>query len=318
MSGGVGGGGGVVVPLEVGTPGGGVPVTGGGDTLWTTHDVSNLLNGGTNVYDALRQIAAQDQSVILPPAVNFYEEDDGAGNAVRFAAFDVWIIPIWWLVNEDLTYTITPIGWKETGTALASNELPFRDLKLGFNLGELVTNAGAEDTTGTRYSSTNTVNNDTFGSRSSEITNANATKELGVGFSTVEILRATGATVGTRSYAQEYTNRTTEWFDRTEFGPLSWEISGGMIYNEATSTAPVKKLLEAPYGSQGPLYRCMTMDATGAGGATMSFAMTATKVSLSIGANDWVMRFDDSISSSTAFGFILDDTDFGVLDVNRV
>jgi len=298
-------------PLSVGSP---APA---GTSKWDTHDTA-FIRAGDSVMDALQQIVAQDQCILFPPAVNFFE-DVGAANPL-VASFDTFVFPYWYLINEDLTTDITPIAWKETGSALGNYELPFRQLKLGFNLGELVTQVHTTTRTAAQsYTASNTTTSATYGTRSQVLNNYSGQSTTNVAFSEKGVDPDTNVVYSLNAnYYRQYADRTLEWFDRTVFGPVSWEISGGMIYNEVTDTTSVQKILETPYLQQGGLFRVMTMEATGAGGATLDFRPTAMKMSLSIGANDWVMRFDDAIPGSTAFGFILDDNALGILDENRV
>lgn len=296
-------------PLSVGTP------VAPGRSKWDDHNTQDIV-AGQNVGDALAQIVAQDQCILFPPAVNF-AEDVGAAQPL-IASFDTFVFPYWYLINEDLSSAITPISWKESGSALGSYELPFRNLVLGFELKQLVTAVNAEDRGAVDNYSTTSTASATYGSRTQVLNNQVADSGVGVSFSKQEVDTDNVVINNNKYYNREFADRTIEWFDRTVFSPQSWEISGGMIFNEVTDTSSVTKILQTPYLYQGGLFRLMTMNATGAGGVNLDFVTTAMRMTLSIGKTDWVMRFGDALPASTAFHFILDDTDLGVLDEDRI
>jgi hypothetical protein len=66
------------------------------------------------------------------------------------------------------------------------------------------------------------------------------------------------------------------------------------------------------------LWQLMKVQATGAGGATIDAEVAFFQAELSVTPRDWVVRFSGGRPWDESFGFILDDTDLGVLDENRV
>ncbi|MGA1036664.1 MAG: hypothetical protein ACO3VQ_02515 [Ilumatobacteraceae bacterium] len=278
---------GTAVPFEVQVP-----------DVAVTQSLVFDVSAGDWVGDKLDDLLAVEYGMMLPAAVNF-QEDTGTGD--RYCTFDVFLFPRTYLINEDVTVNPIPrIEWQES-TTVSGTGLPFRSLRLGYTLDRVI-NSTILKTTGTDSTAENTPSRELRGSR--------------VLVYEPEISEQLSTQAERDALAQDL----VEWFSETELTARSWEVTGGMIRNLCDDAAlpKVQELLSAPYYQQGPLFRLMTLVATGSGGEKLEFGVTALKAHLSIGKNDWVMRFDDGMNDTTAFGFVLDDNDLGVLDENRI
>ena len=272
------------------------PATGEPISLW--QDITVEITAGVdNVGDVLASMVASEYGIMLPAALNFYE---ALGD--RICGFDVMLIPRSYLWNET-SFDEVFYYWKEVGIDFDKEPygLPFRNLRVGFNIDSVTNGATITDPAGgTPSTSENTTSRAATGPRSTSIEG---------------LLDETAR--------EELAETLTRWFDEIDFVPISFEISGGMIEthtNEfnADQVLQVKHLLLAPYAQQGPLYRWMGMEATGAGGTTLSFGFTSMSATLTITPTDWNMRLGNGVHENTAFAFILDDTELGVLDENRI
>ena len=274
-------------------PGSGEPIS-----LW--QDITVDVTAGVDyVGDVLASMVATEYGVMLPAALNFYEE-----LAERVCGFDVMLIPRSYLWNEVADSEVF-FYWKELGVDFNKVPfgLPFRNLRVGFNI-DSVTNAA-------------TITNPAGGTPS---TSENTTSRSAVGPRSARVDGLFGANDAARD---ELAETLTRWFDEIDFVPQSFEITGGMIeqhtdeYN-ADQVLQVKHLLLAPYAQQGPLYRAMSLEATGAGGTELSFGFTAMSATLTLTGDDWKIRLGNGMHENSAFAFILDDTELGVLDENRI
>lgn len=280
----------VTLPLD--------PLTGEPISLW--QDITLDITAGVDyVGDVLNDMLATEYGIMLPAALNFYEE-----LFERVCGFDVMLIPRSYLWNE-ITDSEIFFYWKEIGPDFQTYPagLPFRNLRVGFNI-DSVTNAA-------------TITNPAGGTPS---TSENTTSRAAVGPRSARVDGLFGADDTAR---EELAETLTRWFDEIDFVPQSFEITGGMI-EEHTSEYnlqqinQVKHLLLAPYAQQGPLYRWMSLEATGAGGTPLSFGFTAMSATLNLTGDDWKMRLGNGMHENSAFAFILDDDELGVLDENRI
>jgi hypothetical protein len=265
-------------------------------SLWQDITV-DITAGVDNVGDVLSSMVASEYGIMLPAALNFYEE-----LADRVCGFDVMLIPRSYLWNE-ASFEEVFFYWKEIGVDFDKEPygLPFRNLRVGFNI-DSVTNAATitDPAGGAPATSENTTSRSAVGPRSARIEG---------------LLDAPAQA--------DLADTLTRWFDEIDFVPQSFEITGGMIEahtNEfnGDQVLQVQHLLLAPYAQQGPLYRWMSLEATGAGGTPLSFGFTSMSATLTLSGDDWRMRLGNGVHENTAFGFILDDTELGVLDENRI
>ena len=188
-------------------------------------------------------------------------------------------------------------GMKGTGS-LSSTDLPIRKLKLEFNDKQIVTQAQITRTGGTSQFSYDDTVSQTYGPRSiamSELPFTSDTQSL--------------------NYAEYFTKR----FNTASFVPSQFEITGSMIESAANDSAldGVKTLLHQNSHVYGALFKPTTISWTGAGSTSNTAAVTPVRLRLSVKPEDWVMQII-CVDAASNMGFVLDSTQLGVLDQNRI
>jgi hypothetical protein len=249
-------------------------------------DVSVTTLQGQFLGDTFETIAAAEGGIVYPAWVYFL---DGAR-----VFYIIWGTQRALLAPQSYS-TVLP-DFNGTGT-VGSTELPMRALELGFNDHELITQAEVSRTGGTAQFSYKDTASQTYGPRSVSLTNLPLTTDADA-----------------LSHAQELTTR----YDATNFVPSSFEFTGSMIEgaNDAALDG-VKNLLSASAYHTGPLFKPTTVTWTGAGSTSNTATVTPMRLRLSATPEDWTMRLH-TLDAGSNMGFILDDTQLGVLDQNRI
>jgi hypothetical protein len=192
-----------------------------------------------------------------------------------------------------------PFTFRGGGT-FTSGDLPFRDLRVGFNSDELVTQASITRVAGTQAVSANNTASQTYGPRS---------------VSFYEIF--TQDDDDSQSLADFYTTR----FDTTDFTPQEFTVTGNMITGHATDDAAtqvlVEELIKWDDDNDGFLWSPTTVDWVGAGGTTNTEVVVPWRVHLSATTTDWSMRVS-CLPAAQQMGFMLNSSRLGVLDTNRI
>jgi hypothetical protein len=188
-------------------------------------------------------------------------------------------------------------GMKGTGS-LSSTDLPIRKLKLAFNDKQIVTQAQITRTGGTSQYSYNDSVSQTYGPRSIGMSDLPFTSDA-----------------QSLSYAEFYTKR----FNTASFVPSQFEITGSMIESSANDSAlnGVKTLLHQNSHAYGALFKPTTISWTGAGSTSNTAVVTPVRLRLSVKPEDWVMQIL-CVDAASNMGFVLDSTQLGVLDQNRI
>ena len=188
-------------------------------------------------------------------------------------------------------------GMKGTGS-LSSTDLPIRKLKLAFNDKQIVTQAQITRTGGTSQYSYNDSVSQTYGPRSIGMSDLPFTSDA-----------------QSLSYAEFYTKR----FNTASFVPSQFEITGSMIESSANDSAlnGVKTLLHQNSHVYGALFKPTTISWTGAGSTSNTAVVTPVRIRLSVKPEDWVMQIL-CVDAASNMGFVLDSTQLGVLDQNRI
>ncbi len=250
---------------------------------------------GTFAGDLANRVAISESGISFPGYFVF-----GAPGQLIF------IIP--WIYRSNLSpddYDLSggdgkrPFTFRGDGT-FTSGDLPFRDLKVGFNSNELVTQAVANRVSGTAASSYNDAVSQTYGPRS---------------ISLLEIFTATDT--ASQTLADFYTTR----FDTADFAPQEFQISGGMIESHAVDDAAtqslVQELVKWDDDNDGFLWSPSTVTWTGAGATNNSEVVAPWRVRLTATPTDWSMRVS-CLPAAQQMGFMLNSSRLGVLDTNRI
>jgi hypothetical protein len=200
-----------------------------------------------------------------------------------------------WPTPDPITFPLTTYTFTDASAALDFYEYPFRRLESGVRL-ESITNQAVVTRAGisTVQQATNSGAVNVYGPRTSQF-------------------RETSLV--TDAAASDLATTLSVWFDTVTYGIESLEISGGMIETYCKVSDPAAYLFKWPNEM---LWQLMKVQATGAGGATIDAEVAFFQAELSVTPRDWVVRFSGGRPWDESFGFILDDTDLGVLDENRV
>lgn len=188
-------------------------------------------------------------------------------------------------------------GMKGTGS-LSSTDLPIRKLKLEFNDKQIVTQAQITRTGGTSQFSYDDTVSQTYGPRS-------------IGMSDLPFTSDTQSL----NYAEYFTKR----FNTASFVPSEFEITGSMIESAANNSAldGVKTLLHQNSHVYGALFKPTSISWTGAGSTSNTALVAPVRLRLSVKPEDWVMKIL-CVDAASNMGFVLDSTQLGVLDQNRI
>jgi hypothetical protein len=256
-------------------------------------DLTLTTAQGNFLGDRFETIAAAEGGVVYPAAMSFWINLFGdpaiiylltATQRSRLAA------------SQAGTADTLP-DFNGTGT-VGSTELPMRALELGFNDHELITQAEVGRTGGTSQFSYKDTASQTYGPRSVSLTDLPLTTDADA-----------------LSHAEELTTR----YDTTNFVPSSFEFTGSMIESTANDAAldGVKTLMHKLTYVYGALFKPTTVTWTGAGSTSNTATVTPMRLRLSATPEDWTMRLH-TLDAASNMGFILDDTQLGVLDQNRI
>lgn len=275
-------------------------------TVGDDFDPAPSFTAGQTIGDVLAQMAASDWAVHQPWTIYFENNPSPGQPALVYYKHwtlkrDVLLLPDQVKADNDPL----PILFAEP--PFSNDALPFRAISYGFQTDRIITQSAVEseqdggvwitpdpDLVILPIGETPTQK---YGARSAR-------------------LAQTATTTGARDQlAPDLMN----WWDRSVFTANSIEVTGGMIESHASDAAlpMVQLLMSPPFYGNGPLMRDVFIDATGAGGATLSFSTLFLSATLTLFGRDWVMTLSDGIDRT--FGaFILNDTEDGVLDEDRI
>ena len=254
---------------------------------WTDITVDEAQ--GSFVGDAVETMILSDGGFLYTPWFWAFEEATGGRIYYYYDG-----VPRNLLSTSDVTY---PRTFKDVGN-IGTTELPFNRLSLGFTTDELVTQAEVGRSGGTTQFSFNDTASQEFGPRSIQL---------------IELMMDTDAQA--LDMAQYYTNR----FNSAEFTVSSFEITSGMIQQYADDAALnlVKELMSRSDNYSGPLYKPTTVSWTYRDDSTATKVVVPMRQQISATPDRWTMTFD-CLPAAANMGFILDDTQLGVLDQNRI
>ncbi len=253
-------------------------------------DLSVTTLQGQFLGDTFETIAAAEGGIFYPAALNFRL----ASGPVTYTTYLLFLTQRSMLAPPSTSEAIP--DFNGTGT-VGSTELPMRALELGFNDHELITQAEVSRTGGTSQFSYKDTASQTYGPRSVSLTDLPLTTDADA-----------------LSHAEELTTR----YDTTNFVPSSFEFTGSMIEgaNDAALDG-VKTLMHQASYAYGALFKPTTVTWTGAGSTSNTATVTPMRLRLSATPEDWTMRLH-TLDAASNMGFILDDTQLGVLDQNRI
>lgn len=177
--------------------------------------------------------------------------------------------------------------------------LPFRALNFGVDIDRVTTIAHARNTSSESSSSSNSTSLASYGARGSRL---------------VELPPSTTGSGTSQEFLDEMTSLQTRWWDAPEVHVSSLEVSKGMVEQYCDDEAV--PAVSALFGG-GLWYRCF-IDVAGAGGTSTTTEAAFLSSTLYVTPTEWVIRLENGISGSQAFGFILNDDTLGVLDEDKL
>lgn len=255
---------------------------------------------GAFLGDLLAAHVAVEHGLVFPPRITFSKT-----MGVSYVTFgldpthgDVYPRERLWRDSADpISKDPEIITFVSTDGVVKQEDYPFRYLRVGSHFDNLTGTSVASRAGGsTTAISTNATSTATYGARASQF--------FDMPFET-------------DGDAAVFTDSITQWFDTAEYTVDGLEVTGGML-QAWKDTAPAGAFT---YNFKWPnemLWRTMKVVANGAGGAAIDLEVSFFDAELSVTAEDWMVRFNGGRTWNQAFGFILNDTDFGVLDENRI
>jgi len=255
-------------------------------------DVSLTVAAGDFLGDHYQMLAATEYGVIFPGNLVFAVS--GSTKQVFYLATGIQrarlvpttASPLWTMPDFD------------DADSLSTTELPYRNLRLGFDADELITQASITRSGGSSQHSYNDTNSQKFGPRS---------------------LSYSGLPLTDDDDASRMASFLTTRFAEAPLTVQGFEVTGSMIQQKANNSAlaGVQTLMHAPSYAFGALWKPCTVKWTGAGSTTNDKDVGVSRVQVSAGPEDWTIRFH-TFDAGTNMGFVLDSAQLGVLDQNRL
>jgi hypothetical protein len=258
---------------------------------WETVDVS--IGAGEYAGDVIGTLISSDGGFSYPSRMLFEERTVGGGTPDAVLNYDWYGMPRRHLAPSAYqATTFTSAG------SLGTTGLPFRKLRLGYTIDDLVTQAEATRSGGTPQNAYNDTGTGSYGPRS---------------VSYGELL------VETDSDALDLASWYVTRFDSVDFMPSQLEVTGSMIrqYVADTASAVVDQLVSPNSETEGVLFKPLTVSWTGAGSTSNTATVAAFRSVLKATPSDWSMRLWTR-DAAQVFGFTLDDSSLGVLNQNRL
>lgn len=263
---------------------------------------------GTPIADIIADFANAEHGVMLPAQVAGNLNGNTANTGIGFT----WIardrLSPWTAGNFQTPHIFEFVETTPTGT-----QFPFRSPTVGFNIDEITTTAsctiaGAGAVTQTAE---NTTSTSAYGTR-------------GATFSALMY--------GYDSQALTLAEHLVARYDTVQYGVTGLTITGGMITSKCADTALEKATALVEGGMvwdeyttiaddvphPGALYQKMEVSFTGAGGVNLDSDITFFRASYTITPTDWELTLSDGRPAVTSFGFIVGETNYGVLGKNKV
>ena len=254
---------------------------------------------GTPAGDVLADLVVSEHGIVFTP---YLAITTGATGTIDYTLPIIARNSLWGGDGDQDPTSLTVVETTPTGT-----QLPFKSPTVGFNIDELTnssscTIAGAGAVTQT---ANNTTSQASFGVRTADFT---------------------GLTYGFDADALELAEHLVERYDSVKYGVTGLTITGGMIQGKCADTAlsTVSSLVtrsyiaSSPDGLKGALFQPSFVDFTGAGGVDLSSRITFFRASYTITPDDWQVTLSDGRPAVSSFGFVLGQTNYGVLGTNKV
>jgi hypothetical protein len=277
-------------------------------SVYPHQQVEYSADEGTSVADILADFAVAEHGIMLPAQVVGNLNGNTANTGVGFT----WIarnrLSPWTQGGDQTPHIFEFVETTPTGT-----QFPFRAPTVGFSIDEITTTAsctiaGAGAVTQT---ASNTTASGAYGARSAT-------------FSSLMY--------GYDSQALTLAEHLVARYDSVEYGVTGLTITGGMITSKCSDAALEKATalveggmvwdeyttLEDDVPHPGALYQKMEVSFTGAGGVDLSSNITFFHASYEITPTDWELTLSGGRPSVSSFGFIVGETNYGVLGTNKV
>jgi len=255
-------------------------------------DVSLTVDAGDFIGDHYELLAATEYGVIFPGNLVFAVS--GSTKQVFYLATGIQ--------RAKLAPTTSSPLWTmpdfDDADSLATTELPYRELRLGFDVDRIVTQASITRSGGTAQTSFVDANSQKWGPRS---------------------LSYFGLPLTADADSSRMASFLTTRFAEAPLTVQGFEVTGSMIEDKANDAAlaGVQTLMHAPSYAFGALWKPCTVKWAGTGGTTNEKDVGISRVQVSAGPDDWTMRFD-TFDAGTNMGFVLDSDQLGILDQNRI
>lgn len=278
-----------------------------GDNTFQPQEFS--ADEGTPIGDIFQDLTVAEHGIMFPPSAFFFIQPAGVGNVEWHGV----CVARDWLWGSQAGYTPKSMTFVETTPT--GSELPFKSPTVGFSIDNLTnsaycTIAGAGAVT---QSAENTTSRDSYGTRSAD-------------FSSL--------TFGYDADALELAQHLVARYDGVDFGVTGLSITGGMIQSRCADAAlsTVSNMLQAATTGglrgtpldfsddslSGALFQPTYVSFTGAGGVDLSSRITFFHASYKITPEDWELTLSDGRPAVSSFGFVIGETNYGVLGTNKV
>lgn len=258
--------------------------------------------------DGLNDMMAAEYGIWFPPMLNIYRVSPINATGVR----RLWPL----IARSELgpginkqTGDMTPVNLKPAGATFGDDDVPFKDLRIGFDIEHHINSAnvsnGVDEVTVENSSKVTT-----YGARSSSLA-----------------VPLSSSDASSLDRVQRLADFMVNRFEDVNYVPLEVTITGKMAvtYCPLTADQTIGKLLCAPsitsvYLSTdvGALYRPMTVTYAPAGLPERTENVAFFRASYSITPDDWELRLSDGVALSTVSGFVIGSSVSAILGTSRL
>lgn len=276
-------------------------------TMKAGEDLEISVSEGEFVGDRLTDIVVGEHGVAFPMWLFAYHITGFPSFASMY--YQQGHVARDWLWSGTATYPAFAEFEFVEGTP-SGTQLPFSEPKVGFSIDQLITKADVTAPAGILQSAEQ----------------ATATQQYGV-----RTVSFSDMALQYDAQALELAEHLVARYSTVRFGVVELLVTGGQILNQCADaalthvnwlvTAPtVGNYQESTVASRvlGPLFHPASITFTGAGGVSLDSRVAFFNMTLDVDQTDWSLRLGDGRPAKEAFGFVIGESNYGVLGTNRV